>query len=305
MSNPLAGDLRLVLALFDVFVRDSPTEGRLQVAPNVVLASLNEAEGARVAERTGERHPARWRLEIYGVQGGPKSYADLVRHHLQMLSLAVRVAPRNYGANVDTFDGEHWVRARGTVSRPSGARRGLSNLRLDRLETWGRLLTERPRPSTWKGMELALSSYYDSIVARQEGQFNGSFLAASMAFEILLGPGLREELRYRLSVRGALLVAQEEAARSVFRWLRSCYDMRSSLIHAGVSPAHEDLIRLQQYLMRAIPTMLALSQLLDGHERAVQVLDDAAFTRAGELDQLMGNGWWAYVPSDWLDSRLK
>jgi hypothetical protein len=42
------------------------------------------------------------------------------------------------------------------------------------------------------------------------------------------------EIRYRLSLRAALFLAHErELQKTVFRWMRAAYDLRSTLAHGG------------------------------------------------------------------------
>lgn len=42
------------------------------------------------------------------------------------------------------------------------------------------------------------------------------------------------EIRYRLSMRAALFLASDaESQRTVFRWMRDAYDLRSKLAHGG------------------------------------------------------------------------
>lgn len=60
------------------------------------------------------------------------------------------------------------------------------------------------------------------------------------------------ELRYRLSLRAALfLTSKDEDRRTIFRWMKAAYDLRSAVAHGG-QPNPEDL---PKYLDGSTPTL--------------------------------------------------
>jgi hypothetical protein len=59
--------------------------------------------------------------------------------------------------------------------------------------------------------------------------------------------------------------------------------LRSKLVHEGHRPSGEDVIRHQQYLMRAIPSMGALATDHDSYDGALAALDALA---AGEASAI-------------------
>src|SRR5258706_5322040 len=84
------------------------------------------------------------------------------------------------------------------------------------------------------------------------------------------------EIRYRLSLRSALFLANApESQRTVFRWVRDAYDLRSKLAHGGdVSsaklPKRPDETRLDiEEFVAAIQTYIRLALV-----RAIHLVND-------------------------------
>ena len=84
------------------------------------------------------------------------------------------------------------------------------------------------------------------------------------------------EIRYRLSLRAALFLASEpESQRTVFRWMRDAYDLRSKLAHGGdVSSAklpkgpHETRLDIEEFVA-AIQAYIRLALV-----RAIHMVND-------------------------------
>jgi hypothetical protein len=194
----------------------------------------------------------------------------------------------------DKWDEDRWVRDRWVPAWGGFYRLKYSYLPITRMETWSRLIEAWPHGFS-ASIEQSLSFYYQSVIDRPEHPAKG-LTGAAIAFESLLGRGLDQELRHRLSQRGALLVARGAEAREVYRLLKGWYDDRSKLVHDAVVPTAELVVRFQQFLMRAIPSMVRLTQLAGSHENAIRALDEASFDGSAQLDGLFDeNGWWSFV----------
>jgi hypothetical protein len=69
-------------------------------------------------------------------------------------------------------------------------------------------------------------------------------------------------------------------------------------------PSSEVVIRLQQFLMRAIPSMARLIELTGSHAAAIQALDRAPYVRSPELEGVLeADGWWNFVDVTEAHSR--
>lgn len=307
--QPTRGDHRLIAPLFNTGVTgDAPT--RLAVGERVVLAQLGDDEATRVARATGELRSPSVRLEVHGFTRQPSDPFGIVQHYLRLLALVVRMSPRHHGVVIDCYDGQVWRRVgfQGAGYLTAGSTGKYSYLPASRLtDGWAALIDAWPVAGAArdKGIYRAVEAYHDSVTERRNTSSVKALLTSAVAFELLLGPGIHEQLRYRMSTRGALLVASGDDAHSISRWLRKYYDARSSLVHAGQEPSTEVVDQIHQYLMRALPAMLRLSQLTGSHKQAVETLDAAPYGRPPALDSILEDGWWSSVPSRWLADRLK
>jgi hypothetical protein len=208
------------------------------------------------------------------------------------------------------YNGSVWEQHRWplTTRQQLGVRDAYNYIPTDRaITTWPTLIEHWPAvpPPNSEGIYRALDMYFDSVAEARDKSFSKSLLTGAVAFDLLLGPGIRDELRYRMSTRGALLVAQGAEAACVAKWLRDYYDVRSGLVHAGKAPTQEVVDAIHQYFMRALPSMFMLASLTGGHAAAAAALDMATFGERRDLDVLMSGGWWSYVDSTWLTGRLK
>lgn len=300
-------EVRVTVPLFDTSVsrRDgSLGQGRIEIANEVVLAELDDAESERVAGSLVTDDRPDWRLEIHGVAADVDlvdhwhldlGVVSLVRKHFALLACAVRMAPRWESIALDLFDGRIWRRV-GVIVVGGGAQRGHSYLPISRLETWGQLIGNWPDQADTRTMTIVLDNYLDSIAERLDHQPGRSLLNGAICVEVLLGPGVRQELRYRLSQRGALLGAPPPATVDTFRALRDFYDARSALVHNGTEPEENLVVQLHQILMRLIPSMGRLMELEGGHAAAAEALDAAALGHRDRIAPLfVEKGWWGHV----------
>jgi len=288
---------------------------RYEVAPTVVLAPLDEAEQQRICDSlvlTVNDDRPYYRLELHDVELTGSPHADTygeasvieLETVLGLLSCVVRLAPTWPTAVFDEHDGTRWVR-RGWAFVRGGFETRMappSTIPWSRLESWSDLVTNWP-PANVERVELALGFYYRSVIDRPTAPYK-ALASAAIAFEILLGGQLQLELSHRMSTRGALLVERDKP-EEVYRLLKSWYGMRSKLVHQGERPSHEKVIRFQQFLMRAIPSMARLTQSLGSYNRAIEALDLAPFRRQEELDGLFTDepAWWRRV--DVLEAQNK
>jgi hypothetical protein len=230
--------------------------GRMELAPGVIFATLDEPEASRVM-RIGTRYGvgSACRLEIHGLEVEYAHWSELadandyevivnkidsqvtpiVTTYLGLLSLAVRMCPTWPGIALDVEGEASWVRL---MSLPLSGGFGddkYSYLPMARLETWGRLIKNWPHHAA-ATVNQSLEYYYQSVTDRPQHTAKG-LTSAAIAFESLLGRGLQQELSYRLSQRGALLVAKGDEAVAIAKYLRDSYTARSKLVHDAVMPS--------------------------------------------------------------------
>jgi hypothetical protein len=291
-------------------------QGRFELAPNVFIATLDEAETMRVLQSAGSRFGVGnvCRLEVHNfeithepVDDGPEvEFASrtrprvgdealiVTRRLLGLLSLSVRMAPTWPGIALDIEVEGTWVRFSRIPWSGGFYEDKYSYLPMERLETFGRLVQHWPTHIA-ATIEQSLEYYYQSIVDRPQHTAKG-LTSAAIAFESLLGRGLSQELSHRLSQRGALLCERGPDAEWLYGVLKGWYNVRSKLVHDAVSPNPEVVVRLQQFLMRAIPSMGRLAELAGSHAAAIEALDRAPYERSAHLESLFDEvGWWNYV----------
>lgn len=81
-------------------------------------------------------------------------------------------------------------------------------------------------------LDYALRWYNQAVGAHW---CEGMLTATAIALEAALLPNVREELSFRLALRGAALTATEHDPQEVFRILRALYTTRSTIVHTGRS----------------------------------------------------------------------
>lgn len=82
-----------------------------------------------------------------------------------------------------------------------------------------------------------------------------TLLSLMIAMEVLLHPGDRDELKYRICRNAGVLLGQDlSKGEAVYTEMRRLYDKRSALVHAGdqSSVARHDVLKLRQYVREAI-----------------------------------------------------
>jgi len=110
--------------------------------------------------------------------------------------------------------------------------------------------TSFPLPD--KALQLALESFDKSYETDDSGL---AFLSLMIAMEVLLHPGDRDELRYRISRNAGVLLGQDLGkGDAIFKEMKSLYDKRSALVHTGDRSlvARQDLLKLRQYVRETI-----------------------------------------------------
>jgi hypothetical protein len=174
----------------------------------------------------------------------------------------------------------------------------------ERVLIWSKLLSNWPLKGGDAPVELSLDYYAKSITdcptvqgSNRQGDVRKGLISAAIAWEVLLGERVQTEITFRLSQRGAILVTDGNAGIRVAERLRRLYGQRSALLHAGEEPTLEQIIQLQQFLMRALPSMVELSGRAGGYRNAIGLLDQAPYRRDAELERLLSDaeGWWAFV----------
>jgi hypothetical protein len=111
----------------------------------------------------------------------------------------------------------------------------------------------------------------------------------TIALECTLLYGIRDELSYRLAMRGAALLAAERDPEETYRFLRSMYEARSAVVHEGKHlrdvaknkeiggrPYHEAVEELES-IVRA--TLRALLAALERGESSLRQIADALDTQ--------------------------
>jgi hypothetical protein len=306
-SAPSSPGLRITVPLFETYFGqvDDRLEGRRMVTPDVIVASLDETEAARVQASLLESWEPAYRLEIHGyripdhVVDHREDVEEVLRRTFSLLCCVVRATPRWPSVVLDRHDGERWqrfdwVNAAGGIA-PFGDY-GAWTIPLERLDSWGELLAHFPAMGRFPRLDLALDYFYDSVTDRKLHPHK-AFMSASTAQEVLLGPKEGKPIRRTLAERGAALTVPPSEAERLKDVVGDWYKLRSKLVHEGQRPAEEDAIRHQQYLMRAIPSMGALATDHDSYDGALAALDGAAAGDASGIpDGFSRQGhWWSKV----------
>lgn len=293
------GSLRATVPLYATWVIDSgalEVSGRFQIGPEVILARLNASESERIRRYwAGRLPPPAWRLEVHGVDASNLAGVELsVRRAIAQLSLAVRVSPWWVAIAVDRWNGTNWVRL-GSCGTGGGVE-GTTHIPVERLKT-ANVLRQRWRGNLPNQVWQSLDYYHESVLELWRVHLGKALLMASISFESLLGGGLSSELSYRLALRGALLVATGDDTTLVHKRLRSIYGRRSKVVHEAQDADFATVTHLQQYLMRALPSMVELLNSAGGYEKAIALIDESVFAVQPELMALMDASpdWWSYV----------
>ncbi|ROR37807.1 hypothetical protein EDD39_5962 [Kitasatospora cineracea] len=293
------GRLRLTCILLDASVLNpngyfEEFPKRTVIPGGMVLAALGETESRRISSRLHVQRPPRWRIEMFDIESDDADeLSAIVRHRFNLLCCAQRSAP-SVLALLDRFTGGAWRRVC-PVAEISGSGRGVF-LDEERLEAWGEIVAAWP-----SGLDdrIAISlEFFRESVAERQVSLSKSLLTLAVAFESLIGQDLKAELNFRLSQRAAFLVSNGPASHRVMVRMKDLYGARSSLVHGGRKASPDAVTKLQQFMMRAIPSMARLSEVAGGFKGANQILDKAPFGLDPILRDVVspkGEAWWARV----------
>lgn len=286
-----------------IFHADFEIEARHEVNGLVTIARLNDEEAIRIARSWGEEgNPPQVRMEICPFvvpedwRAAEKMAMEAVRRAFSLLALSYRDAPLWRSILMDERR-EVWTRREWawTWGGGIGSPTWIGKVPRERLRTWGRLLDNWPLLGFDDRLNLALDYYYDSVIDRGIHP-NKAMVSAAIAMEALLGERTTTELRYRLAQRGALLTADGENAIRLAQLLGDWYVVRSKLLHSRIRAPQDVVTKLQQFLMRAIPSLAHLRNLAGSYAAAIDILDAAPFQRSPLLQELFASGgWWSFV----------
>lgn len=173
--------------------------------------------------------------------------------------------------------GLHGTMATGSPARAFGARYALSPAEVEpfsALATWA-------WPALGQAMPPALALAYRRFAhAIERSSPDDALIDHAIALEALVMPGVKQENRFRFSMRVATLVSRTEEERvTAFETARRIYDARSDIVHGSArSPtAAAELHRTGEALARrALRTALPLAISSDkDHARTMDRLDEA------------------------------
>lgn len=120
------------------------------------------------------------------------------------------------------------------------------------LEETQKFLATHSLPPREKHVQLAFEGFELSYEVHDIGV---AFLQLMIAMEVMLHPGDRDELRYRISRNAGVLLGQDRGdAERVYKEVRELYDKRSKLVHAGDKSVitREDVLKLRHYVRETI-----------------------------------------------------
>ncbi len=118
-------------------------------------------------------------------------------------------------------------------------------------------LQAAPFPLPHRSLQLALESFDKSYETDDAGL---AFLSLMIAMEVLLHPGDRDELRYRICRNAGVLLGRDLGkGETIFREMQGLYDKRSRLVHTGnrSDVTREDVLKLRQHVREAIKEVLS------------------------------------------------
>ncbi len=113
------------------------------------------------------------------------------------------------------------------------------------IERYGLPLEEPSMQLAFQSFDLSYEVHDPALV----------FLSLMIAMEVLLHPGDRDELKYRICRNAGVLLGQDiSKGEAVFTEMKSLYDKRSKLVHSGnrSSLMRQDVLKLRQYVREAI-----------------------------------------------------
>jgi len=131
---------------------------------------------------------------------------------------------------------------------------------------------------------MIAGNYFESHHARTS--IEDKLIDLVISLEALFSPAREGEFRFRISLRGALLLGNDaDSRRRVFQLMKRAYDARSSLVHGDESPFETGRFSEQDLAALASEVRVAILRLLTLHMRgyrnrddALAWIDDAAFS---------------------------
>ncbi len=130
-------------------------------------------------------------------------------------------------------------------------------------------------PETYR---IALDKFSHSFRRQNE---NDRLLDSVIALEALyLKTGEQQEMSFRLSQRGALLLGESrEKAEEIKQALKEAYSTRSTLVHGGQTDVGHDFVsNLHDITRRTLSEFLKLNNSGKSHEEIIESLDGKAVT---------------------------
>jgi Apea-like HEPN len=315
VATPAEHSLRVTVPLFNTWLEDDGTDSLVDLGRGARIVKLHDREKRRICEYWGlepEWAAVDWRLEVHNLAHG--DLEARAREVLDQMTLVVREPAQWRSFALDRYEGGVWTR-RGVSWASFEVQQKLTNLPLERLETL-RVLRQNMPDIIDEQTRLAMSFYAESVRELWASDRQKALVLAAIALECLLGDAGRDGLTTKFATRGTHLVCQGDGATELFGRLRKIYAARSNVVHRGRPADFSAVTHLQQFLMRAIPSMMKLCADTGGHTNALAALDSASFVPTPSVAALMGQGsWWSFVdaaacvarvvPPDWRheDSR--
>ncbi len=119
----------------------------------------------------------------------------------------------------------------GRMFNPSARNHGLQNEPLTR-ETLNKAITVIDKRSSRRDLDVAVARWQNSMSSATD--FVNSIIDLRTALECIYAPGVRQELRFRTALLGALHMAPSEDQRiPYYNKLKDLYDSASKLVHGG------------------------------------------------------------------------
>lgn len=318
VATPTEPSLRVTVPLFNMWLLDhgdEPAQSKIDLGRGAMVVKLHDRERRRICgywDLDPELAPLHWRLEVHDI-----SLGDLearAREVLDQMTLVVREPAQWRSLLLDRYEDGVWIR-RGVSWTSFEVPNYMTEIPLAALETL-RALRENMPDVVDEQTRLALSFYAESVRELRTADLQKALLLAAIALECLFGDAGRDGLTTKFATRGTHLVCQGEGAMELFDRLKKIYAARSNVVHQGRPADFSAVTHLQQFLMRAIPSMMKLCADTGGRARALAALDSASFVPSPSVAALMGQGsWWSFVdaaacvatavPPDWRhqDSR--
>ena len=153
---------------------------------------------------------------------------------------SVQIAYRwpEYGDEVTLLRGDHGA---GRMFKPSAQDHGLQNDPLTR-DTLSKAIAVIGKRSSRRDLDVAVARWQNSMSSATD--FVNSVIDLRTAIECIYAPGVRQELRFRTALLGALHMAPSENQRiTYYNKLKDLYDLASKLVHGGTVDREQGRLR--------------------------------------------------------------